>query len=77
MSAFTGTFTGYPTAFINNKLYFLSELSHFVSPVNYLAKSTYLRVRIRFDKGGTGNIQERTFCCFLDLSPTLSAFPHG
>ena len=77
MSAFAGTFTGYPTEFINNKFYFLSELSHFVSPVNSLAKSTYLRVCIRFDKGGTGNIQERIFCRFLDLSPPLSTFFHG
>ena len=33
-------------------------------PVNVLKKATYLRVRFFFDKGGTGNLQEQTFCRF-------------
>ena len=64
MSAYVGTFVGYPIAFINADFYFLLEYSHFVSPANDLAKSIYLIVRFRFDKGGTRNIQERTFCRF-------------
>ena len=64
MSAYTGTFTVYPIAFINTDFSFLSDSSHFVSPANALAKSTYLIVHFHFDKGGTGNFQERTFCRF-------------
>ena len=61
MSAYASNFVGYPIAFINANFYFLSESSHFVSPANHLAKATYLRVCSHFDKGGTGNLQERTF----------------
>ena len=60
MSAYVGTFAGYLIAFINADFYFILVSSHFVSPANALSKSTYLRVCFRFDKGGTGNIQERT-----------------
>ena len=61
MSTYAGTFAGYTIAFINADFYFLSESSHFVLPANTLAKDTYLRVCFRFDKGGTLNIQGRTF----------------
>ena len=64
MSAYAGTFLGYPIAFINPYFSFLSKSSHFVSPVNFLAIATYIRVCFRFDKGGTGNLQERNFCRF-------------
>ena len=77
MSAYAGIFAGYPTAFINANFSFLSESSHFVSPANALAKVTYLIVCFFFDKGGTGNIQERTFCRFLadrsSFCPLLAA----
>ena len=52
---------GYPITFINSDFSFLSKSSHFVFPANALAKATYLRIRFRFDKEGTKNIQERTF----------------
>ena len=61
MSTYTGSFAGYPIAFTNADLSFLSESSHFVSTTNSLAKATYLRVRLYFDKGGTRNLQERAF----------------
>ena len=61
MSAYTGTFTGYTISFINSDFSFISESYHFVSPANTLFKATYLRARFLFDKGSTGNIQERTF----------------
>ena len=35
-----------------------------MSPANALSKATYLRIRFCFDKGGTRNLQERTFCRF-------------
>ena len=77
MSNYGGTFTEYPITFINAELSFSLELSHVVSPVNALAQKTYLRVCFRFDKGGTGNIQERTFCRFLadrsSFCPLLAA----
>ena len=61
MSAYAGTFAGYPIAFINSDFYFLSEFSHFVSPNNAISKATYLITYFRFDNGGTVNLQEQTF----------------
>ena len=61
MSAYTGTFSGYPINFINDDFSFFSESSHFVSPSNALSKAIYLRFYFFLDKGGTENIQERTF----------------
>ena len=72
MSAYAGTFAGYPIAFINADFYFLSESSHFISPANVLAKATYIRVCFRFDKGGTANLQEQTFYRFPE---DRSSFP--
>ena len=65
MSPYTGTFAGYSIAFINSDFSFMLESYHFVSPTNALSKATYIKVCFRFDKGGTGNIQECTFRCFL------------
>ena len=56
ISAYTGTFAGYPIALINADFSFLLEYSHFLSPTNALTKSTYLIVFFRFDKKGTANI---------------------
>ena len=64
MSSYAGTFAGYTISFINAKFYFLLESYHFVSPAKNLAKATYIGIRFRFDKGGTRNIQERTFRSF-------------
>ena len=64
MTTYTGTFVGYPIAFINSNLSFLLEYSIFMSPANVLSKAAYLGVCFRFDKGGTRNIQEQTFCRF-------------
>ena len=64
MTTYTGTFVGYPLAFINSNFSFLLEYYNFMSPANALAKSTYLKVCFRFDKGGTINIQEQNFCRF-------------
>ena len=61
MSAYSDTFAVYPIAFINADFPFLYESPHFLSPVNAPTKATYLRVRFRFDKGGTRNLHERTF----------------
>ena len=61
MFAYSVIFAVYPIAFINADFSFLSESSIFVSPANALSTATYLRVLFHFDKGGTGNIQERTF----------------
>ena len=57
--------------FINADLSFLSGSSQFVPPSNFLAKATCHRVRFCFDKGGTRNIQERTFRRF---PPDRSSF---
>ena len=77
MSAYTGTFAGYPISFNNAKFYLLSESSYFVSPSNALNNATYIRVHFRFNKGGTGNLQERTFNCFPEdrsyFCPLLAA----
>ena len=77
ISAYAGTFAVYPIACINADFSFLSEFSHFVSPANAFSKATYLKVRFRFDKGGTGNLQDRTFRRFpvdrLSFSPLLAA----
>ena len=58
MSAYTGTFTVYPIAFINTDFSFLSDSSHFVSPANALAKATDINFFFRFNKGSTENLQE-------------------
>ena len=52
MSAYAGTFSGYPIVFINVNFLFMLESSHFVSPSDALTKSTYLGVRFLFNKGG-------------------------
>ena len=77
MSDYTDTFTGYPIDFINADFYFLLESSHFVSPENALTKAAYLRVHFCFNIGGTGILQECTFCRFPEdiwsIFPLLAA----
>ena len=63
-SVYAGPFAGYPIAFTPEDFTFLSSSSHFLSLDQAWKHATYVRVRFRFDKGGTGNIQERTFLCF-------------
>ena len=75
MSAYAGTFAGYPIAFINAEFYFLSEPYHFVSPANALNKSTYLIVLFCFDTGGTVNIQVQTFHSLPADRPSFCPLP--
>ena len=76
MSTYAGNFVGYSIDFINSNFYFLYEYYHFVSPANALAKSSYLIVHFHFDKGGTGNFQERTFCRFPADRSSFSPSSH-
>ena len=58
---YSGKYAGYPIAFTTSDFQFLTDTMNIVPHSSALADAVYLRVRFRFDKGGTGNIQFRTF----------------
>ena len=61
LTHYAGEFAGYPLAFVPSDITFLTETMHYV-PIHDAAKKAQLvKVRFRFDKGGTGNVQFRTF----------------
>ena len=60
-SAYTASFGGWPIAFTNQDFSYLSSTLTEVSWTHASTQSTYVRIRFRYDKGGTGNFSTRTF----------------
>lgn len=58
---FTGPFAGFPIALTVADFEFLTANKTFVPWTQAASTATYVRVRFRFDKGGTGNFSVRTF----------------
>lgn len=67
-SHYAGAYAGFPIAFIPADFTFLSASQHFIPHTEAQSSAVYVRVRFRFDKGGTGNMQERTFKRFSKAS---------
>ena len=61
LTYYTGEFTGYPIAIVESDISFLSESMHIIPSSEAIDKVIFVRVRFRFDKGGTGNVQTHTF----------------
>ena len=68
---YTGDYAGFPLAFIPSDVTFLTSSLHFVPASEALTQASYVRIHFRFDKGGTGNLQERTFQRFPSDRPTF------
>ena len=68
---YTGDYAGFPIAFIPSDITFLTSTLHYVPADAALDQASYVRVCFRFDKGGTGNIQERTFQRFPPNRPSF------
>ena len=61
LTYYAGEFAGYPIAFVASDITFLSDSMHLVPSSEAISQASFVRVRFRFDKGGTGNVQTRTF----------------
>ena len=61
LTHYAGEFAGFPLAFVPLDVTFLSATMHFVPHQDAQKQAQYVRIRFQFDKGGTGNIQFRTF----------------
>ena len=60
-SHYAGTFAGFPIAFIAEDISFLTASKTFIPFSQAISSAAYVRVRFKFDKGGTGNLSFRTF----------------
>ena len=83
---YSGNFASHPIAFTASDFTFLDKHQHFVSEPRAKSDATFLQVSFHFDKGGTGNIQFRTFqhfppdrdsfCPLLAVLRTLTRWRH-
>ena len=76
-SQFAGQFAGYPLAFAPEDISFLSSSRLLIPSNQALTQAAFVRIRFKFDKGGTGNLTFRTFKQFSkdksDFCPLLAA----
>ena len=70
-SHYTGQYAGFPIAFIPDDISFLTKSRVIIPPSKALSDGHFVRVRFKFDKGGTGNLIFRTF---QRLDSSKSAF---
>ena len=61
LSHYAAEFAGYPLAFVPDDVSFLDASLHFIPPELAISKAEFVRIRFKFDKGGTGNLSCRTF----------------
>ena len=60
-SHYAGAFANYPLAFIPEDISFLSSQCDIIPSSHAASDATFIRIRFKFDKGGTGNLTSRTF----------------